>query len=191
LVLQVERRDPASLGLTPSGLEALAPWLDVVGPVAVVKLETTGLPTSRSSEILEVGIVLLDSDESTVGVAGTLLRPRHGVPSAVSRRTGLVEQDLRARPTLSMVRDEVRNLLGDRVLVAHQADFERRFLERDIHAGFGSASYLEIQEILAFTHPDAADLRLETFTRLLLGREERHRALEAAVDAASVLAALA
>ena len=70
-------------------------------------------------------------------------------------------------------------------------DFERSFLERDIHAGFGSASYLDTQEILAFTHPDAPDLRLETFTRLLLGREERHRALEDAIDAACVLGALA
>ena len=187
-MLQVERRDPASMGLA---LKALGPWLEVVGPVAVVDLETTGLPASRSAEILEIGILLLDPDESTVGVASTLLRPRHGVPPVVSRLTGLVEQDVRAKPTLSMVRDDVRELLGDRLLVAHQADFERSFLERDIHAGFGSASYLDTQEILAFTHPDAPDLRLETFTRLLLGREERHRALEDAIDAACVLAALA
>jgi ATP-dependent DNA helicase DinG len=191
LVLEVERRDPASLGLTPEALAALGPWLEVVGPVAVVDLETTGLPTSRSAEILEIGILLLDPDESTIGVASTLLRPRHGVPPAVSRLTGLVDQDVRTKPTLSMVRDEVRDLLGDRVLVAHQGDFERRFLERDIHAGFGSASYLDTEEILAFTHPDAPDLRLETFTRLLLGREERHRALEDAVDTVCVLAALA
>ena len=187
-MLEVERRDPASMGLAR---DALGPWLEVVGPVAVVDLETTGLPASRSAEILEIGILLLDPEESTVGVASTLLRPRHGVPPAVSRLTGLVDEDVRAEPTISMVRDRVRDLLGGRVLVAHQADFERSFLERDIHAGFGSVHYLDTQEILAFTHPDAPDLRLETFTRLLLGREERHRALEDAIDAACVLAALA
>ena len=190
-MLQVERHDPASLGLADDALKALGPWLQIVGPVAVIDFETTGLPTSRSAEILEIGIVLLDPDESTIGVTSTLIRPRLGVPPDVSRLTGLVDQDVRTKPTLSMVREDVRDLLGDRVLVAHQADFERHFLERDIHAGFGTASYLDTQEILALTHPDAPDLRLETFTQLLLGRAERHRAQDDAIDAVAVLAALA
>lgn len=187
-MLEVERRDADSLGFSR---QALGPWLDVVGPVAIVDLETTGLATSRAAEIIEIGLILLDPDESTVGVANTLVRPRHGVPPAASRLTGLVDQDLRTKPTLSMIRDEVRALLGGRLLVAHQVEFERGFLERDIDAGFGAVAYLDTQEILALTHPDAPDLRLETFTRLLLGREERHRALDAAIDAAAVLAALA
>jgi ATP-dependent DNA helicase DinG len=191
LVLRVERRDPSSLGFATPSFSALRPWLDAVGPVAVVDLKTTGLPSSRSAEILEIGILLLDPDESTVGVASTLLRPRLGIPPAVSRLTGIVDADVRTKPTLSMVREDVRDLLGGRVLVAHQVDFERSFLERDIDSGFGALHYLDTQEILAFTHPDAPDLRLETFTRLLLGREERHRALEDAIDVACVLAALA
>ena len=60
---RVERRDPASIGLA---LDALGPWLDAVGPVAVVDLETTGLAESRSAEILEIGILLLDPGQKTV-----------------------------------------------------------------------------------------------------------------------------
>ncbi|HIF94570.1 MAG: helicase C-terminal domain-containing protein [Myxococcales bacterium] len=187
-MLRVERRDPASMGLA---LKALGPWLADVGPVAFVDFETTGLPASRSSEILEIGILLLDPDEGMPGVASTLLRPRRAVPPFVTRLTGIVDEDVRTKPTLSMVRDDVREMLGGRLLIAHQAEFERSFLEREIHADFGSVAYLDTQEILAFTHPDAPDLRLETFTRLLLGREERHRALEDAIDAACVLAVLA
>jgi ATP-dependent DNA helicase DinG len=41
--------------------------------------------------------------------------------------------------------------------------------------------------LLAIAHPDATDLRLETFTRTVLGREERHRALADAVDTAAVI----
>ncbi len=170
MVLRVERRDPSSLGFATPSFSALRPWLDAVGPVAVVDPKTTGLPSSRSAEILEIGILLLDPDESTVGVASTLLRPRLGIPPAVSRLTGIVDADVRTKPTLSMVREDVRDLLGGRVLVAHQVDFERSFLERDIDSGFGALHYLDTQEILAFTHPHAPDLRLETFTRLLLGR---------------------
>ena len=59
--LSVERRDPRAIG-PGSGLEltALGPWLSAVGPVAVVDLETTGLAASRSAEVIEIGILLLD-----------------------------------------------------------------------------------------------------------------------------------
>jgi ATP-dependent DNA helicase DinG len=90
-----------------------------------------------------------------------------------------------------MIREKTCELLAGRVLIAHQTEFERSFLKRDIDSSFGTALYLDTQEILSLTHPDASDLRLETFTRLLLGREERHRALEDAIDAACILAELA
>jgi len=154
-------------------------------------LETTGLPESRSAEILEVGILLLEPGESTVGVANSLVRPGRGIPSLVSRLTGIVDEDVTAAPTLSMIREKTREMLTGRVLVAHQAEFERSFLKRDIDSSFGTALYLDTQEILSLTHPDVPDFRLETFTRLLLDREERHRALEDAIDAACVLAELA
>ena len=47
--------------------------------------------------------------------------------------------------------------------------------------------YLDTQDLLAIAHPDAADLRLETFTRELLGSEERHRALSDALDTLRVM----
>jgi ATP-dependent DNA helicase DinG len=105
--------------------------------------------------------------------------------------TGLVDTDVTAAPTLSMIREKTCELLAGRVLIAHQTEFERSFLKRDIDSSFGTALYLDTQEILSLTHPDASDFRLETFTRLLLGREERHRALEDAIDAACILAELA
>jgi hypothetical protein len=39
------------------------------------------------------------------------------------------------------------------------------------------------------THPDAPDLRLESFTRMLFGKEEKHRALSDALDTARVVSA--
>lgn len=193
--LEVEHRDPATLGVSPGSeglaLDALQSWLSVVGPVAIVDLETTGLPESRSSEIIEIGLVLLDPGRDTVGLASTLLRPKRSIPSVVSRVTGLVDEDVAGAPRLIELRDALRTLLEGRVLVAHQADFERSFLRRDVDASLGRASYLDTEEILALTHPDAPDLRLETFARLLLGREERHRALTDAVDAACVLGRIA
>ena len=143
------------------------------------------------AEIIELGALLLDPGESTVGVVSTLVRPMRPIPALVSRLTGLHDDDVADAPRLIAIRDALRGALEGRVLVAHQADFERAFLSREIDRGLGAARYLDTQEILAFTHPDAPDLRLETFTRLLLDREERHRALDDALDAAAVLDRLA
>ena len=184
----VERRDPASVGLA---IDALESWLEAIGPVAVVDLETTGLPESRSAEILEIGIVLLDPGEQSVGVARTLVRPSRAIPPLITRITGLVDDDVREAPRLAAIRADVGRSLAGRTIVAHQTDFERRFLSRDVDPKLAAARFLDTQEILSVTHPDAADLRLETFTRLLLGREERHRALDDALDAAGVLSAIA
>jgi ATP-dependent DNA helicase DinG len=75
--------------------------------------------------------------------------------------------------------------------VAHNADFERHFLASQVAPELGGARYLDTQDLLAVTHPDAPDLRLESFTRELLGSEERHRALSDALDTLRVLAAVA
>ncbi len=185
---RVERRDPGSLGLP---LEELAGWLDAMGPVAIVALETTGPPESRSAEIVELGVVLLEPGSPTLGVASSLARPSRSIPSRFTRLTGLVDGDVSAAPPLTALREAVAESLTGRTLITHQPDFERRFLARDVDSRLASARCLDGQEILALTHPDAPDLRLETFTRRLLEREERHRAFEDALDVAAVLAAIA
>lgn len=184
----VTRRDAGDLDL-PRG--ALQSWLEDVGPVAVVNLVTTGLPASRSAEIIEIGVLLLDPEEKTIGVGASLVRPARPVPALVSRLTGLVDADLESAPRMIQIREAIRAALLGRTIVAHQADFERSFLRRDVDSSLGNARYLDTQEILGLTHPDAADLRLETFTLLLLGREERHRAFEDALDTACVLGTIA
>jgi ATP-dependent DNA helicase DinG len=188
LSLRVERSDPASFGLPREALEG---WLQSVGPVAFVDLETTGPPESRSAEIVEIGILLLDPGDPSVGVAQTLLRPSRPLPPLVTRRTRLRDADLRDAPLLSDVRAAAGALLEGRLLIAHEIGVERAFLRRDIAPSLGSSRSLDTREIFSLTHPDAEDLRLETFTRRLLGREERHRALEGALDVACVVGVLA
>ena len=184
----IERRDPAELELD---LDALQSWLSEIGPVAVVDLETTGLPESRSAEIIEIGVLLLDPGEATVGVGASLIRPSRPIPPLVSRLTGIVDADVESAPRMIQVRDAIREALAVRTLVAHQAEFERAFLRKEIDSALGGARFLDTQDLLGLTHPDASDLRLETFVRSLLGREERHRAFEDALDAAEILGVIA
>jgi len=158
-----------------------------VGPAAVVDLETTGLAREPDAEVLEVGAVLLDPGVGEVATARSLVRPSRPLPRAIRRLTGLADADVADAPEPAALASAICTLLRDRVLIAHNAPFERHFLARYVDRAFDDAHFLDTQDLLALTHPDLADLRLETFVAALLGRGEEHRALADALDTARVL----
>jgi len=156
-----------------------------------VDLETTGLSGEPGAEILEFGALLLDPGRSRVATAECLVRPGEPLPRAVQRLTGLTDRDVAEAPGIAEVAGPIAQALAGRVLVAHNAEFERHFLARFVSPELDKARYLDTQDLLAVSHPDAPDLRLETFARELLGSEERHRGLSDALDTARVLARVA
>ena len=187
-MLKIEAANADRLSIS---VRALAPFIEALGPLAVVDLETTGLSADHGAELLEFGAVLLDPAAETVVTAQTLLRPAAPLPLLIRRLTGLSDDDVADAPHIDDVADSLADVLRGRVLIAHNADFERAFLSRCVSPEFGEARYLDTQDVLAVTHPDAPDLRLESFSRMLLGKEERHRALEDALDTAQVLSTIA
>jgi len=169
----------------------LASWLARVGPVAIVDLETTGLPNDPGARILEFAALLLDPGDAKLRAVATLIHPEAPIPPAIQRLTGISDALVADAPSLDSVRDTLREALHGRAIVAHNADFERHFLSRWIGGELANAVYLDTQDLLAVAHPDAPDLRLESFTRSMFGAEERHRAFDDAADTLRVMARIA
>jgi DNA polymerase III subunit epsilon len=96
----------------------------------VFDLETTGLSAERS-RICEVGAVRVRELE-TVESFQSLVNPRVALPDPVARLTGLREQELRRAPSVSAVLRRFLTFAGDDLLVAHNARFDQRFLERQL-----------------------------------------------------------
>jgi ATP-dependent DNA helicase DinG len=105
----------------------------------------------------------------------------------VQRLTGLRDADVAGAPAIGTLAPAIADALAGRTVVAHNAGFERHFLSRFVSPALEKNRYLDTQDLLAITHPDAPDLRLESFTRAMLRREERHRALADALDTLGVL----
>ena len=185
--LEVQSAAPGDVGLDGPVLARLAA---ATGPLAVVDLETTGLAGDPDAEVLEFGALLVDPGGGGVTLARSLVRPSRPLPRVIRRLTRLGDADVADAPRAAELAGAVRTLLAGRALVAHNAPFERHFLARFAAPELADASYLDTQDLLALTHPDAPDLRLETFTRRLLGSDERHRALDDALDTARVLCAV-
>ena len=101
----------------------------------VFDLETTGLSGARD-RICEIGaarvraLELVDSFQS-------LVNPRVALPQPITRLTGLREQELRRAPAVSSVIRRFIVFAGDAPLVAHNARFDQRFLERQLQWSHG------------------------------------------------------
>jgi DNA polymerase III epsilon subunit family exonuclease len=101
----------------------------------VFDLETTGLSAARS-RICEVGAVRVRALE-TVDSFQSLVDPGIPLPEAVARLTGLRERELRGAPSISVVLGRFLTFAAEELLVAHNARFDQRFLERQLLALHG------------------------------------------------------
>jgi DNA polymerase III subunit epsilon len=95
----------------------------------VFDLETTGL--GRGARICEIGAVRISRLEQT-GSFQTLVDPNAELPAAISALTGIRQSDLRGAPSAVVAVRRFMAFVGDAVLVAHNARFDRSFLDRDL-----------------------------------------------------------
>lgn len=97
---------------------------------AVVDLETTG-GTPENGRVTEIGIVLLD-DFEVVGTYQTLLDPGMPIQPFVQKLTGITDEMVAGQPQFSAVAEEVAELLKDRIFVAHNVQFDCRFMRAEL-----------------------------------------------------------
>jgi DNA polymerase III epsilon subunit family exonuclease len=96
----------------------------------VFDLETTGLSAERS-RICELGAVRVRALEP-VDSFQSLVNPGVALPEPIARLTGLREQELRRAPSVASVVKRFLIFADDDLLVAHNARFDQRFLERQL-----------------------------------------------------------
>lgn len=94
---------------------------------AVVDLETTGRNVTRD-QIIEIGIVLTDVTGEVTNTIHSLVRPSVYIEKESTHIHGINERMVRHSPTLEMLASQVIGVFESRILVAHNAVFETKFL---------------------------------------------------------------
>lgn len=97
---------------------------------AVVDIETTGLYPSRD-RIIEVAVVHLDVSGLPAGEFCTLIDPHRDV--GLTHIHGITSADVVGAPTFATAAHAVWRHLSGRVLVAHNAGFDVRFLDAEFN----------------------------------------------------------
>ena len=103
----------------------------------VFDTETTGFDAKGDDRITEIGCIeiidLLPTGESF----HAYLDPQRDVPAKVTEITGLTREFLDGKPLFKDVAQEFLDFIGDSQLIAHNADFDRGFVNESlIRAGF-------------------------------------------------------
>ena len=98
---------------------------------AVVDVETSGL-SLRRHHVLQVGLVVVDSDGVVLDRWSSLLAPRRRWFYRVgpSELHGIHRRDLRGAPPAATVLRELQRRIGDAQFVAHNASFDEAFLRK-------------------------------------------------------------
>lgn len=91
--------------------------------------ETTGL-NARSSRIIEVGMVAFDESGAVLDEFESLIRPSG--PISGHDVHGLRDVDLQDAPRFQDVLPAIASFIEDGVIVAHNAPFDIKFLEREL-----------------------------------------------------------
>lgn len=95
---------------------------------ALVDVETSGL-VARRDRVLSVAVVTIGSDGKQTGEFSTLLNP--GCDPGPVHVHGLTAERLRGAPTFDQVAGQIHAMLQNRVLVAHNAQFDYDFLAHE------------------------------------------------------------
>lgn len=94
----------------------------------VVDLETTGGGPERGDSIIEIGAVRV-SGGNVVDTFQSLIDPGRRLPPFITRLTGIDDAMLAGQPPIADILPQFARFAADAVLVAHNARFDRAFLD--------------------------------------------------------------
>jgi DNA polymerase III subunit epsilon len=99
--------------------------------VVVLDFETTGLSPDCGDRTIEVGAVLVQ-DNRIIDRFQSLMNPGIRVSGFIEQYTGITNQMLRTAPPVAEVMERFAAFMGQHYLVAHNASFDRRFLDAEL-----------------------------------------------------------
>lgn len=159
----------------------------------VLDVETTGL-SPRSNRVTEVALIQLWGTRD-IARWSSLVNPGCAIPSYISRLTGISDGLVADAPPFAELADAIAEIVGDSVLVAHNAPFDRGFLCAEFRRAGRTplANYwLDTVSMARRLLPHLPNCKLGTVARCLdIPAGNRHRAMPDAVITARVFGKLA
>ena len=135
-------------------------------PVIVLDFETSGLSPQYGDRAIEIGAVRLENSMVTARFQ-SLMNPGFRISSFIEAYTGISNDMVAAAPPCEEVMEQFAAFIGDHPLVAHNASFDRRFLDAELgFIGRSRTSRMACTMLAARrVFPHAPDHKLGTLVR--------------------------
>lgn len=99
--------------------------------IVALDTETTGVDMAKGHKIISVGLVLVDGYH-IVGEKEFIVDPQRPIEEGATAIHGITDADVEGLPTMNELSQEIRGMIGDRVVVAHNAQFDMGYLREEI-----------------------------------------------------------
>jgi DNA polymerase III epsilon subunit len=147
-------------------------------------IETTGLYPEQGDMIVEIGAVPI-IDKQVLPEIGfeALINPGIHIPSDISRINGITDEMVRDAPTLENVLPSFLDFIGNRPLIAHNAQFDVGFITYYLKKAGAPLLKNPIIDTLELSRQVFAHARSHNLDALLrrlqitYSREQRHRSI--------------
>lgn len=157
---------------------------------AVVDLETTGTKMDGTNRIIQFSCVLVQN-RKIVNTFNTLINPLMAIPADVQNLTGIHEKDVRHAPLFDDVAGTIYALLQDTIFVAHNIQFDYRFLTAELErVGYPELDLkgIDTVQLSQILYPCLSSYRLQDLSATLkISHERPHQADSDAIVTAKLL----
>ncbi len=153
----------------------------------VFDLETTGF-SNRNDAITEIGAIKVENGE-IVEEFSQLINPERPIPEKIQKLTGITNEMVLDKPTISEVLPKFLDFCKDSILVAHNSDFDTGFVrekasENNLLYDFDAIDTVILSRLLM---PDLKNHKLNTIAKELnVSLENHHRAIDDATATAQI-----
>ena len=134
--------------------------------VIVLDFETTGLSPNYGDRAIEIGAVLIENNVITDRFQ-SLMNPGFRISSFIESYTGISNHMVQEAPFCEEVMERFADFIGDYPLVAHNACFDRKFLDSELEIIGKSRNNEMACSMLSArrVYPDAPNHKLGTLVR--------------------------
>jgi DNA polymerase-3 subunit epsilon len=95
--------------------------------------ETTGLSPANGDRIIEMAAIKVIDGQITREKFDTLINPERSISLSASAVNGITDDMVQGKPKMSEILPKFLQFVGDSALVAHNAQFDKMFLEAEIN----------------------------------------------------------
>jgi DNA polymerase-3 subunit epsilon len=157
---------------------------------AVVDVETTGMAATDGDRITEIAVVIV-RDGKIAETFGSLINPDRPIPPFITSLTHISWEMVKDAPRFTDIVDDLLQFMKGHVFVAHNADFDWRFVRAEVERATGrrlTGPKLCTVKLARRVLPHLPSRRLDALAyHYGVANEARHRAMGDAAATAQIL----